>query len=293
MEIEAPERHTTVLGAIWRLLHPGPYIQAFTELSRVLTRERTLTWELGKRELSAEHQGKALGRFWGVFQPLFLLSVYAFIYGIVFKAKIGGTYELPRNFTVYLLSGLVPWFAFQLSMAKAVGVVTANANIVKQVVLDLSVLPVSSTLASLLSLVLGLGFVFVYTLAVYHSLPWTYVLIPFLLVVQFISMCGVAFALSALGTFLRDVRDLVQLSGVLLIFLLPIVYLPQSVPAAFNPILWLNPWTYMVYCYQDALYFGRIQHPWSWLAFPAWSLFVFAGGYRMFRKVRPYFANVI
>jgi lipopolysaccharide transport system permease protein len=65
------------------------------------------------------------------------------------------------------------------------------------------------------------------------------------------------------------------------------------VPAAFNPLLWLNPFTYMVYCYQDALYFGRIAHPVSWVAFGVGSLFVFALGYRLFRRVKPYFGNVL
>ena len=40
----------------------------------------------------------------------------------VFRAKIGGTYQLPRNFTIYLLSGLVPWFAFLLTMSKAASI---------------------------------------------------------------------------------------------------------------------------------------------------------------------------
>lgn len=243
--------------------------------------------------MSTEHQGKRLGAFWGLFQPLFLLLVYAFVYGVVFRAKIGGTYELPRNFTIYLLSGLVPWFAFQLSMAKAASVIPANANLVKQVVFDLNVLPVATSLASCLSLGLGLAFIIGLTVFDYGAVPWTYLLLPLVALTQFLAMAGVAFLLAALGTFIKDVRDLVQLSGVVLIFLLPIVYLPSSVPAAFNPLLWFNPWTYMVYVYQDVLYFGRIQHPYSWVAFPLWSLFIFVAGYRVFRRMRPFFANVL
>jgi lipopolysaccharide transport system permease protein len=103
----------------------------------------------------------------------------------------------------------------------------------------------------------------------------------------------VAFTLAALGTFVRDVRDIVQLSAIVLIFLMPIVYLPSQIPAAFNPILWLNPFTYMVYVYQDVLYFGRVQHPLSWVAFGAGSLIAFTLGYRLFRRVKPHFANVL
>jgi lipopolysaccharide transport system permease protein len=276
-----------------RLVRPGPYLQAFRELVELLSARRRLTYELARREVSAEHNAKRLGIFWGLFQPLFLLAVYAFIYGVVFRVRIGDTYELPRNYTVYLLSGLVPWFAFQLSMTKATTVIIANAALVKQVVFDLFVLPVATALAACLSLVIGLCFVVVYTFAVYQTVPATYLLVPLLVIVQFIAMAGFAYVLSSLGTFIQDVRDLVQLAAIVLIFLMPIVYLPNAVPAAFNPLLWLNPFTYMVYCYQDALYYGRFQHPYSWLAFPLWSTFIFVAGYRLFRRVRPYFGNVL
>jgi lipopolysaccharide transport system permease protein len=275
------------------MLNPVAYAQAFAELAQLLTQRRSLTWEMARREVASEHSGKHLGRFWGLFQPLALLAVYAVVYGIVFRAKIGGTFELPRNYTIYLLSGLVPWFAFQLAMAKSAAVIPTNAALVKQVVFDLNVLPIATALAACLPLVLGVGFIGVYTLVVYGTLPLTYLALPLLVVLQVFAMGGVAYALAALGTFVKDVRDVVQLSAIVLIFLMPIVYLPGSVPAAFNPLLWLNPFTYMVYCYQDALYFGRIAHPVSWIAFGVGSLFVFALGYRLFRRVKPYFGNVL
>lgn len=275
------------------MLDPRAHAQAFLELVSLLTRQRALTWEMAKREVSSEHAGKQLGRLWGLFQPLFLLAVYALIYGVVFKAKIGGSYELPRNFTIYLLSGLVPWFAFQLCMSKAASIIPANAAFVKQVVFDLNVLPISTALFACLPLLLGLGFIGVYTLVDYHHLPWIYLTLPAVVLFQFLAMSGVAFALSALGTFVRDVRDVVQLSAIVLIFLMPIVYLPSQIPAAFNPVLWLNPFTYMVYVYQDVLYFGRFQHPLSWVAFGLGSAVAFSLGYRLFRRVKPHFADVL
>ena len=291
MEIQAEGRPSA--PRIVRLLDPRPYGAALAELVALLFRKRALTYEIARREITQEHSGKALGMFWGVLQPLFVLIVYAVIYGIVFKARISTNHELPRNFTVYLLSGLVPWFAFSLAMTKSTGVIVGNSNLVKDVVFDLNILPVATAISACFSLVLGLGFVVLLTILDYHTVPVTYLALPLLIVVQFVAMAGTAFALSALGAFIRDVRDLVQLAAVVLIFLMPIVYLPASVPSAFRPVIALNPLTYMVYCYQDVLYFGRIDHPTAWIVFPLGSLFVFAAGYRLFRRVRPFFANVL
>ncbi|HET8752599.1 MAG TPA: ABC transporter permease [Gaiellaceae bacterium] len=291
MEIGAEGRRDA--PPILRLLDPRPYAVAVAELVVLLFRKRTLTYEIARREIASEHTGKALGIFWGVAQPLFLLIVYAVIYGVVFKARVTNGHEFPRNFTIYLLAGLVPWFAFQLSMTRATGVIVGNANLVKEVVFDLNVLPVATAIASCLSLLLGIAFVAFLTLLDYGSVPLTYLAIPVVVFAQFLGMVGFAFALAALGTFIRDVRDLVQLSAVVLIFLMPIVYLPDAIPSSFRPVLWLNPFTYMVYCYQDVLYYGRFEHPWAWIAFLLGSLFVFAAGYRLFRSLHSFFANVV
>lgn len=288
-----PSAGTTAPSFLGRLFDLPAYGQAFAELVTLLVRRRALTWEMAKREMSSEHAGKQLGRVWGIVQPLTLLAVYALVYGVVFRAKIGGTYELPRNFTIYLLSGLVPWFAFQLCMSKAASVIPANAAFVKQVVFDLNVLPVATALFACLPLVLGIGFIGVYNVVDYGSAPVIYLALPLVIGAQFLAMTGVAFGLSALGVFVRDVRDVVQLSSIVLIFLMPIVYLPSQIPSAFNPVLWLNPFTYMIYVYQDVLYFGRFQHPLSWVAFGVGSVVVFVLGYRLFRRVKPHFANVL
>ena len=249
--------------------------------------------ELAKRSVLGEHRGHALGAFWGVVQPLFLMFLYAFIFGVVFQVKVGGTFELPRNFTVYMLAGLVPWLALQTALLRSTSSISANASIVKQVVFDVSLLPLAVALAACASLLLGLGFVAVYTLAAYGGLPWTYVLLPFVVALQIVAMAGLSFALAAVGAFFRDIRELVQMFTIAAIFLMPIVYLPGSVPGGFDKIIWANPFTYMVLCYQDILYFGRIEHPWAWVVWASLSTIFLAAGYRLFRRVRPYFANVL
>jgi lipopolysaccharide transport system permease protein len=276
-----------------RIAWPKPYLQASSELLALVRARRPLLLELTKRQAFAEHAGKTFGAFWGIFQPLFLFAVYAFIYGVVFAVKIGGTYELPRNFTIYLLAGLIPWLVFLMLMAKATTLLTANAALVKQVVFELTLLPTAATLAACLTLLLGIAFVGVYSLAQYGSLPATYLALPVLIALQFLAMLGSAFALSSIGVFFRDISDFVQVAGIVLVFLLPIVYIPSAVPDAFEVLIWLNPFSYMVWCYQDLLYFGRFEHLEAWLIFPLWALFLGAGGYRLFRRVRPHFANVL
>src|SRR5207249_291249 len=124
-----------------------------------------------------------------------------------FKARLGGTKDLPLDYIVYLLSGLIPWMAFQESMAKSATVIVANASIVKQVVFPIEVLPVKGVLASMLTQLISTTVLVGYVLVSHGSLPWTYALLPVLWLGQFLAMCGLSYALSAVGTFVRDIKD--------------------------------------------------------------------------------------
>jgi lipopolysaccharide transport system permease protein len=269
------------------------HLQAFTEIIALLTKHRQLTIEMTKREIGERYAGQVLGVFWAIGHPLILMAVYLFIFGFVFKARIGGTRELPFDYTVYILSGLIPWLAFQESMAKSSTVITANASLVKQVVFPIEVLPVKAVLASLLMHLVASFILILYVFIKYRYLYFTYLLWPVIFFFQVLAMIGVSFMLSAMGSYFRDLKDFVQVFSVVGMYLMPIVYLPKWVPEIFRPILYLNPFSYMAWCYQDVLYFGRFEHPWAWPVFILESLVIFCVGYRVFRKAKVYFGNVL
>jgi lipopolysaccharide transport system permease protein len=58
-------------------------------------------------------------------------------------------------------------------------------------------------------------------------------------------------------------------------------------------VLYLNPFSYLVWCYQDALYFGRFEHPAAWFVCPTICAVSFVVGYRTFRKLKPLFGNML
>ncbi|MGO8691271.1 MAG: ABC transporter permease [Thermoguttaceae bacterium] len=275
------------------LLSARPHLDAFGELLGLFARHRQLTWAMTRREISDRYAGQVLGTLWAVGHPLVLMAVYIFIFGYVLRLKIGGTLELPLDYTAYLLAGLIPWMAFQESMAKGATAIVGNANLVKQVVFPVEVLPVKGVLASLATQLIATGLLAAYVLATHGSLPWTYLLLPTLVLFQALAMIGVAYVLAAVGTYFRDVKDLVQVFCIAGMYLMPVVYLPDMVPRVFRPCLYLNPFSYLAWCYQDACYFGRFQHPWAWPVFMGGSLAVFYCGYRVFRKLKVCFGSVL
>jgi lipopolysaccharide transport system permease protein len=269
------------------------HFQAFTEVISLLTRHRDLTWEMAKRELSDRYAGQAFGLLWAIAHPVFMIGLYVFIFAFVFKMKIGGTVEMPLDYTTYLLSGLVAWMSFQESMAKSCTAITANAALVKQVVFPLEILPVKNILAALFPQVVSLVILIAYVLVTHGSLPLTYLLLPVLIVMQLMAMVGVAYILAPIGAYFRDIKDFVQLFSMAGVYLMPVFYLPTWVPELFKPVLYINPFSYLIWCYQDALYFGRFEHPWAWIVTGVLSMVVFVLGYRAFRKLKPLLGNIL
>lgn len=263
------------------------------ELVRLLTRHGDLTWELTKRDLLDRYAGRWSGLFWVAAHPLIVMGVYVFVFAVVFGAKLGGTQDFPRDYTTYILAGLIPWMTFQESMHKSCGAITGQPSFVKQVVFPIAVLPIKGALASFVPQVIALGALVGYVMVRHHGVPWTYSLLPVLLALQVVAMVGVSYILSSVAVYFRDLKDLVQVFGLVGVYVVPVFYLPQWVPPLLQPVLYANPFSYMIWCYQDVLYFGHVVHPWSWLVFGTLSIGVFYVGYGLFRHLKTWFGSAL
>ncbi len=246
-----------------------------------------------KREIADKYVGQVFGILWTIGHPLFLMAIFVFIFSYVFKLTIGGTREMPFDFTTYLLAGLIPWMAFQEGMARATTAILGSAHLVKQVIFPLEVLPVKGVLTSIMTLIISLVILILYVLVSFQRLPWTYLLLPLVVFLQLLFMIGTSYILSAVGVFFKDLKDFVTVFSFAGLYLIPVLYLPVQVPGRLRPILYLNPFSYAIWCYQDVLYFGTIAHWWAWVVFLAESICALYAGYLIFRKLKVMFGNAL
>jgi lipopolysaccharide transport system permease protein len=268
-------------------------VHVLREVMSLLTRHRELTWEMAKRDLSERYAGQWLGIVWVVAHPLLVMIIYVVIFAFVLKVQLDESQAFPGDYATYILSGLIPWMAFQDSMSKSCGAVTGHRALVKQIVFPVEVLPVKVVLAACVTQATALVALAGYVFFTHRAMPVTYGLLPFLFFFQILAMVGMSYLLSAVAVYVRDMKDIIQVFGMVGVYLMPIFYLPQWVPHALQPILYFNPFSYMVWCYQDALYFGRVDHPWAWLVFGALSVVLFLSGYRLFTHLKTWFGSAL
>lgn len=263
-----------------------------TGLMQSVWRHRRLLWELVRRDWTDRHAGQMLGALWSLGQPLLLTAVYLFLFVVVMPLRVGAIESAGPPYFVVVLAGLIPWLAAQDAFMRGTSSITANANLVKQVIFPIELLPLKGTLAALLPPLLMTTGLFVAYFAVGESGSWTLLLVPLLWGLQIVGMAGASFGLAAIGAYIKDAREVVQLFGMVNLYLMPVFYPVEIVPQPFRMLLYANPFSYGVWCYQDA-WSGRFDHPLAWLIFPLVTLLALFVGWRTFRAAKPLFGNVL
>lgn len=284
---------TTATRSFGALFAPQANFQALRDGLSLLWRHRALCKEMVRRDISGQFMGQALGKFWIIGHPLILYVVYLFIFTVVFKTRLQSSLEMPRDYATYILAGLAPWLASQQALVRAPTALIAQANLVKQVVFPIEVLPLAAVVASGIPLLIGLAVIVLRSLFVTGDLPWTALLLPLVLTIHAAFLLGLSYLLAAITPFFRDVKDMMAAIIVVGVYLVPAFYLPQWIPAALQPFLYANPFSYIVWMYQDTLYYGELRHPFAWVISAALAVVALALGLRTFRKLKPYVANVL
>jgi len=287
------------IGAI--LHQPRAFWHVLCEIGSIITGNRRLIFEMARREITDRFAGSYLGVVWSIAHPMILMLTYVFVFAMIFRGSVpshdSGYNVFDFNFTVQMISAYLAWMVFTDVFVKSCNSVTGKANLAKQVVFPLEILPIKGVLASLLPQCIALLFLFSYTLIKFHTLPVTWVFVPFLLFCEIIFLCGVAFIMSSIGVFIRDLREIASIIALIGFYGTPILYsehaLSDKVQSWLPHILRCNPVSYMVWPFRDACFHGQFVHPAAWVAMPIASLCILVIGYRVFRKLKPQFGNAL
>lgn len=263
----------------------------------IIKKKRFLLWEMSRLDLRDRYVGQAFGLFWAIFVPLLTMFVYLFVFAMVFKVKLSGTSGTGAgwggSYALYLLSGLIPWMSLQEVLTRSSTIITGNANLVKQVVFPLEVLPLKIFGPPLLTQGIALVVYFTYGCLRFGAPGALVLALPFVFVCQMFLSMGCALIFSSVGVFLRDIKDITGILCFLLVYALPIFYSPTMVPERFSLILQCNPLTHMITMYHDVLFFGQVTCWHSWYIFPAFAIAVWFIGCRTFEALKPFFGNVL
>jgi lipopolysaccharide transport system permease protein len=242
-----------------------------------------LVTHLAKREVSSMHRLTLLGWAWPVVRQLAQLAVLVFVFSTILPLGI-------KDFPVFVFSGLIAWSWFAAGVQQATSALIQQRHLVFHARFPVIVLPVVSVAVPLVDVLLVLP-ALALLLVGSGELHWTVVLMPPLLVVQLILMCGIAWFTAAATVFLRDIVNTVTVALLLLFYLTPVFYTTSAVPAKYVWVLNLNPMTTLLEAYRGVLLGQPFPGALRMAAVIVGSIVLAVAGWWFFRRLEDRFVD--
>jgi len=259
-----------------------------------LWRERGLIAQFTRREVEGRYRSSVLGLAWSFINPLVLLLVYTFVFGVVLKqrwrtAESGGL----AGFGLVLFAGMIAFGIFSECTTRAPGLIVGIPNYVKKVVFPLELMPLSVLGSALFHALVSLVMLLVVHVALGGTPRWSWLLIPVVLLPIVLISLGLLWALSSLGVFLRDLGYTVALITQVLFFVTPIFYPIEAIPPALQAVVRYNPLARGVEALRGVIFAGTVGDPTSLLVSGSVGAVMMLVGYAWFMKTRRAFGDVI
>lgn len=262
-------------------------------LATSLWKNRNLIAALTRREVIGRYRGSMLGVLWSFFNPVFMLTVYTFVFSVVFQARWAGSSESKTEFALILFAGLLVYSLFAECANRAPGLILANVNYVKKIVFPLEILPVVALLTSVFHLIISLLAWLVFYVLFFGVPQVTVLLLPLVLLPLMLLTLGVSLVLASLGVFLRDISQVVGVVVSTLLFLSPIFYPITALPEQYQVFLNFNPLSPFIEATRNVLVWGKTLTWMTWLVQLLVSAVIAWLGFVWFQKTRKGFADVL
>ena len=260
-----------------------------------------LTWRLRLlgslvfRELSGRYQATLFGWLWPLLVQLAQLLVFTYLFAAIFHVRlvITGVSNPALAYGLWLFIGLLTWNALQIGTSVAANSIIGQPNLIKRVVFPVALLPLVPVCAAFVEALGGL----LVTLAIMPLIGAPYrpslFLLPVIYAFVLILACGLGYLFSAVTVFLRDLPQILNPLFLFAFYLTPIVYPDRGIPAAARFWLGLNPMAIAVQAVRDCVLGDPLPGKRKLAFFAVVCLAVFVIGVRVFRKLRPIFADVV
>jgi lipopolysaccharide transport system permease protein len=166
-------------------------------------------------------------------------------------------------------------------------------NLVKKVVFPLEVLPWVNAMVALFNLVVALLLLLIFAALDRGGLPPSAIALPFVWLALVPLCVGLGWWLAAIGTYVRDLSQVLGLFVSALMFLSPVFFPLEALPEVIRPWMFLNPLTLPITQTRLVLLDG-VWPDWSSIAIHfAFCFAIAAFGAAFFRVARKGFADVV
>lgn len=247
---------------------------------------RDMIFSLVRRELRGRYKGSVLGFLWTYINPLCQVIVYSAVFSVIFRVNID-------KFYLYMIIGMMPWTFFNTAVQGGTTCIRAQADMVKKIYFPREVIPISYVTSAFVNMLFSFVIVFLAVIVSGYGFNLRVIFwLPVIMICEYLLALGIAFIVSAITVYFRDLEQIISVVMMAWIYVTPIMYNMEYVPEELRPlIVLLNPMTPVVELYHQILYY-RIAPTLNYLLLAGGTgIIVFAIGALIFAKLDRNFAE--
>lgn len=273
---------------------------AFTALKdvvRINAQNWQKTWSMAYIQFVKRYSGSALGVVWSLVKPILFILVYWFAIAVGIRGgkPVG---EVPYLF--WLMPGILPWFFMSDAITSGGTSVLHNRQLVTKTLYPAATIPIFTLVSYLFTHVALVALMLLIFLVSGQGLSIYSIQVVYYMFCMLALMAVVSILFSALSAISRDVNHFLKAIQRVLLWLTPILWnlkelSPKAQRLGIHYLVKLNPMTYIVEGYRDAMIYQRwfTEHWLYTIYFWALVLALALLSCYVFRKVEREFADIL
>lgn len=221
-------------------------------------RRRQHAWDLLRvlvgRDLKVLYKRSILGFGWALATPLIQLFIFSFVFRRALSMNI-------ENYASFVFTGVLVFGWFQSSLNQSAGLITSSKALVTQPNFPLALLPHVTAVVRLFHFAIAVPILLglMWWQGIRPSWPW--LCLPVLVFMQYLLIVGLSYPLASINVVFRDTQHIVAALLQLAIYVTPVFYSLELVPASLRPWFHLNPMVGVLQSWRAVLLEGRWPDP--------------------------------
>lgn len=217
-----------------------------------ICRRRELIWSLVGKDLKIRYHGSVLGYLWSLLNPFLMMIVFTLVFSIFMRIQM-------ENYALFLISALLPWTFFSNSLLAGSLSIVGNGHFLQKFYCPRELFPITVILSNAVILLLSFIPFFLFMYYMTGGFGWSLLALPLVVGIHLLFTLGLAFALSSLYVYFRDVKHLLEFIMMVWFYVTPVIYPASMIPEKYRLLLTLNPVVPIIGLYRDVFY--RLTFP--------------------------------
>jgi teichoic acid transport system permease protein len=247
-------------------------------------RRREFAQELASSTLRAQQSTTFFGQLWLVINPLLLATVYYVLVIILSGGKNKGA-----EYFTHLLAGLFAFYFVAGCMSGGASSVTSAGKLVMNQAFPRLLLPIAAVMVAIRRFVPTMVVYLIISLALSRPFSFVQLLVIPSFILLIIFGVGLAALFATMQVYFRDVASLLPYISRIWLYVSPILYYADQIPAAFAAAMPFNPLYGLMGIWTETLSQGELPPASLWINAVAWTVIsICVGTYFFLRKEREF-----